>query len=356
MRSGVGEGPLVSVVVNNYNYERYLGEAIDSALAQSHPRVEVVVVDDGSTDGSAGVIEGYGSRVVAVRKENGGQASAINAGFGACSGEVVIFLDADDALLPDACRRVAEAFRERPGLAKVQYRLQVMDGDGQRQRVVRPTKMAMPSGDLRDLILSTGSYLTPPTSGNAIARKVLENLLPMPEDEWRISADGYLANLVPFFGEVLSLHENLGLYREHQSNHWAMQKNVDLKKIRRYIAHDIQKQKLLDEFGARLGLDVEEDVVLRVPSHLKCRLVSLLMDPRGHPYPRDTRWGLVRQGIAGCWKSREFALLKKVFYSMWFVLAAALRGPAFAPLITLGLMPGKRPRFMDLLQSSGSRA
>ena len=80
-------GPRVSVVVNNFNYERYLGEAIDSALAQDHDDVEVVVVDDGSTDGSADVVRAYGSRVVPVLKPNGGQGSAFNAGFAAATGD-----------------------------------------------------------------------------------------------------------------------------------------------------------------------------------------------------------------------------------------------------------------------------
>ncbi len=64
----------VSIVVLNYNYATYLPLAVDSALAQSHPDVEVVVVDDGSTDGSAAVLDRYADRVRVVRKANGGQA------------------------------------------------------------------------------------------------------------------------------------------------------------------------------------------------------------------------------------------------------------------------------------------
>src|SRR5215207_5228480 len=99
-------GRSVSVVVNNYNYERFLREAIDSALEQTYPHTEVVVVDDGSTDGSREVIAGYGEQVIPVLKENGGQASAFNAGFEASGGEVVIFLDADDYLFPHTVERV----------------------------------------------------------------------------------------------------------------------------------------------------------------------------------------------------------------------------------------------------------
>src|SRR5260370_40785973 len=103
--------PLVSIVVNNFNYGRFIGAAIDSALAQSYTRVEIIVVDDGSTDNSRDVISGYGDKVCAVFKQNGGQASAVNAGFRASHGSVGIFLDPDDGPIPKA---VAECVRPGP--------------------------------------------------------------------------------------------------------------------------------------------------------------------------------------------------------------------------------------------------
>ena len=93
---------LVSIVINNYNYARYLGDAIDSALAQTWHPLEVIVVDDGSTDDSWSVIQRYGERVRAMRQPNGGQGAAYNAGFAASRGEWVLFLDADDLLDVDA--------------------------------------------------------------------------------------------------------------------------------------------------------------------------------------------------------------------------------------------------------------
>src|SRR5436853_5073279 len=94
--------PLASIVISSYNYGRYLPAAIDSALAQTYAPREVIVVDDGSTDDSRAVIARYGGEVTAVLKENGGQASAFNAGLRASRGEVVCFLDSDDVLLPRA--------------------------------------------------------------------------------------------------------------------------------------------------------------------------------------------------------------------------------------------------------------
>ena len=103
-----------SVIINNYNYARFLRAAIDSALSQTYQNCEVVVVDDGSTDNSRDVIESYDRRVKAVYKCNGGQGSALNAGFEASSGDLIIFLDADDVLLPCAVETVAAQMR--PGL------------------------------------------------------------------------------------------------------------------------------------------------------------------------------------------------------------------------------------------------
>lgn len=92
--------PLVSIIINNYNYESFLQIAINSALKQTYPNIEVVVVDDGSTDHSWEIIESYGDRIIPVAKENGGQASSLNAGVQASSGDILCFLDADDIFYP----------------------------------------------------------------------------------------------------------------------------------------------------------------------------------------------------------------------------------------------------------------
>src|SRR5215467_9749990 len=101
--------PLVSIVINNYNYGAFVGEAIRSALSQTYSRVEVVVVDDGSTDNSRSVLETFGKAIVCVFKTNEGQSSAFNMGFAKSSGDIVCFLDADDLFLPHKVARVVAA-------------------------------------------------------------------------------------------------------------------------------------------------------------------------------------------------------------------------------------------------------
>ena len=92
--------PLVSILINNYNYGRFLTEAIDSAIAQTYSHIEIIVVDDGSTDNSHDIIASYGTKIVPIIKQNGGQASAFNTGFAASHGDIICFLDADDLFLP----------------------------------------------------------------------------------------------------------------------------------------------------------------------------------------------------------------------------------------------------------------
>src|SRR5262245_55758689 len=213
----VDERRLVSIVINNYNYARFLRAAIDSALAQTESHCEVIVVDDGSTDDSRTVMEEYAGRIIPVRKENGGQASAFNAGFGQSRGDVVIFLDADDMLLPSAVEEAMHHMGRSD--AKVHWPLRVMDAQSRDTGDLLPAA-PLPEGDLRERLIREGpdSYLTSPTSGNAWSRHFLAQVLPAPQAEYRQGADGYLLNLAPLFGPIRRVAVALGRYRVHGAN------------------------------------------------------------------------------------------------------------------------------------------
>src|SRR5262249_36511811 len=100
---------LVSVIMPCYNGERYLAESIDSALGQTHPHVELIVVDDGSTDGSRAVAERYGERIQWTQRDHSGIAGARNHGIEQARGEYLAFLDADDLWSPDKLERQVSA-------------------------------------------------------------------------------------------------------------------------------------------------------------------------------------------------------------------------------------------------------
>jgi glycosyltransferase involved in cell wall biosynthesis len=108
--------PLVTVIIGAYNAERYLAEAIDSVLAQTHPRLELIVVDDGSTDGSGRIAESYGDPVRCIRQENGGMAAARNRAVPEARGSYLSFLDADDRFPPDKLARQLAVFEADPEL------------------------------------------------------------------------------------------------------------------------------------------------------------------------------------------------------------------------------------------------
>ncbi|QDV59320.1 glycosyltransferase family 2 protein [Rosistilla oblonga] len=96
---------LVSVVIPCFNAERWIAESIDGCLVQTHTNTEIIVVDDGSTDGSAAIVQGYDDRVRLIRQPNSGACVARNVGFVASSGAYIQFLDADDYLYPTKIER-----------------------------------------------------------------------------------------------------------------------------------------------------------------------------------------------------------------------------------------------------------
>ena len=123
--------PRVSVIIPSYNHERFLGQAIDSALSQTLRPHEVIVVDDGSTDGTAAVLSRYGDRIQAIRQANSGVSAARNAGVARSTGDLLAFLDADDEWRPQKLELQVQAWQADPGLGLVHCGVEDIDGDGQ---------------------------------------------------------------------------------------------------------------------------------------------------------------------------------------------------------------------------------
>jgi len=110
------EVPLVSILIPAYNAEEWIAESIESAVAQTWPRKEIIVVDDGSTDRTGDVARGFASQIVkVVSTENQGQSAAVNTAYGLCQGDYIQELDADDLLAPDKIEKQLAALRETDG-------------------------------------------------------------------------------------------------------------------------------------------------------------------------------------------------------------------------------------------------
>ena len=241
------ERPLVSVVINNYNYGRFIGDAIDSALNQTYSNVEVIVVDDGSTDDSREVIEGYGEKIKAVFKLNGGQASAMNRGFEAAAGELIYFLDSDDIALPDCVEKFINYYNATAeNSAALQFKLQIIDGDGNLTGGITPDLERLQGGEAVRLLEQKGSYVHPPTSGNVFSRSLLEKIMPIPEKDYRICADLHLCTLAALVGTVTDIEDVLAQYRIHGANHCAISEDEkDRSPVKNYVAA------MIDESSAR---------------------------------------------------------------------------------------------------------
>ncbi|HKV26031.1 MAG TPA: glycosyltransferase [Candidatus Acidoferrum sp.] len=203
------------MLIDNYNYGRFIEEAIESVLAQDFPatEMEIVVVDDGSTDDTATRVKKYCDRVRYLFKENGGQASAFNLGFAEARGEIIALLDADDYWLPGKLQRVMEEFAKDPGLGMVYNKYAALDEATQsvKEENFRAVSGSFAKGD--DLFW----YEPHPTSCTSYRRKFLEEIRPVPE-ELKILADVWIGLLIPFVAPILALPECLTGYRIHGKN------------------------------------------------------------------------------------------------------------------------------------------
>jgi glycosyltransferase involved in cell wall biosynthesis len=269
---------LVSIVITNYNYGEYLTDAITSALGQSYPRTEVIVVDDGSTDQSSRIIASYGSSITAVFKDRGGHCSAANAGFAVSRGDILIFLDADDYLLESAVDALVEPIRKDRSVSKSQGYLLAVDKEGAFIGRTIPRRLS-PSGNYRDAILSRGpaacrhAY----TSGNAWPRWFLDQVMPLPE-EMDLGADGCLNPVSTLFGRTESIDEIVGAYRVHDRNKGPVNTTFNAESLRWLLNRRKRIHVYLADWAQRLGHSVPVE--------------------RWHRRGGDWQHGLVRHSLA----------------------------------------------------------
>ncbi len=209
--------PSVSIVIASHNYGEYVGQAIDSALAQDYPAAEVIVVDDGSTDSSPDIIHSYGTTIRTIFQSNRGQAVAWYSGFVEVSGDYVLFLDSDDRLLAHATSAIADAAVDSP--AKIHWRMQLVGPAGQGLGIELPGAR-LPTGDRLGTLVSYGFDTGPnmPSSGNAWAARFLREVLPMPEAPFTVAADTFLLGLSPLFGPTAAIDRVCSQYRSHERN------------------------------------------------------------------------------------------------------------------------------------------
>lgn len=221
--------PFVTVIIATYNYGHFIEKAIDSVLNQTFPQneIEIIIVDDGSTDDTALRAGKYRDRVNYMYKINGGQASAFNEGIGKAQGEIITFLDSDDYWDIGKLGIIADRFEQSGLIDYVYHDLHIIDKNG--NIVTTYFKRTYPDrmNEFNDIPqkIEHDRYIRgqlvppfPPTSGISIRAGCLKNIMPVPE-HYRVCTDTYLHFFTVFYArEYVLLKEPLGYYRFHGNN------------------------------------------------------------------------------------------------------------------------------------------
>lgn len=226
---------LVSVLINNYNYAPYLSECIDSVLNQTYQNFELIVVDDGSADNSYNILDQYHSeKIKIIKKTNGGQLSAFNAGFLACKGEIIFFLDSDDYYFPNYLETAVNFYKQHSDADSLYVAMQhIGNGTGSNNVI---------TGSLGYTLCKTyflRSWYGVPTSAISLRKTTLEKILPLDlEQDWRIRADDCIVIGISLVGgKKYSLNNKLVAYRIHNNNNYYGKTNMNRDiEFKRYIA------------------------------------------------------------------------------------------------------------------------
>jgi glycosyltransferase involved in cell wall biosynthesis len=345
----MSEPPGVSIIVVNYNNEGFLAAAIDSALGQTHPSCEVIVVDDCSTDNSRAVIARYGDNIKSVLREtNVGQIAATNGAWPLARYPILMFLDSDDLLFPHAAASVAGIWLGTT--VKAQCCLAIIDKAGRRLGPVTPKYPPnLDTGTIRSEILRTGGSPNSPGSGNAYSRSLLEHIrddggfeLQYPRD---ISMDTILECNAPFYGDVVTIYDALACYRIHDNND-SLQNTISKNRFDKMSRYFACKLDYLVRRCLIWGVSFDP-VAARNCSiwSLECRLISDKLRGDGDP-PGEPVWRILCRALNACINAR-LPLSNRVIRALWFVSVAVSPQIIAKRLIALRFVISERPAWFE---------
>ncbi len=215
------QNPSVSILITCFNYGAYVGQAIESALAQTYPPAEIIVSDDASQDNSCEVIESYISRGLGIkllRNAHGGMAANLNSAWRNSDSDIICLLDADDTFLPGKVEAVVKAFRANPKAGFAIHRASLVD-KLKRARGVYPLLSALPVGDCARLTYDNSGILMglPPTTNLALRREVADRIFPIPV-EYTGYAEQMIHRMAPLMTELCAIDAPLAEWRLHGQN------------------------------------------------------------------------------------------------------------------------------------------
>ncbi len=211
--------PLVSVIIPTHNRAHWLPLAIQSALYQTHEAMEVIVVDDGSTDVTPEVVRAFGDRITYIRQDNAGVSRARNRGFAASRGDFVCFLDDDDIYLPGKISAQLDALHKRRTAPLANCRYFIMSEGG---ALLHHTGLPPERDSLEQLLLSNFVWM----SGPLIRRGVFEQCGGF-DERLSIAADLDIWLRITQLGDLITVQQPLGAYRIHTSSMLADVANTE---------------------------------------------------------------------------------------------------------------------------------
>ena len=313
----------LSVIIPNYNYGRFIGSAIGSALAVDWPDIEVIVVDDGSTDDSRSVIRGFGPRIVTIFQQNSGPRVACNVGFAASTGDVVIFLDSDDVLAPSIAREIAAVWRA--GVSKVQVQMQRINSHGHPIGGSFPVYRHVPTAEeIRHWMTATSAYPTPPGSGNAYARSFLTQLFPL-EDSCGDATDSACLAAAPFLGDVITVAKPLVRYRLHGNNRSSL--SADPVRLSAQIQRALQRHRFALALLAEPSPQDTMAPLFRSRHLLQMRVAERRVCSGEPPLPADSRRRMLRDSFANLTAPGPESIWLRVAISGWCLATMVAPSP-----------------------------
>ena len=339
-----------SIIIINYNYGRFLAEAISSALAIDIPEKEIIVVDDGSTDNSAAVIKSFASQIIPLFKTNGGALSCVNVGFRRSSGDIVIFLDADDRISCNVAKLVLSVWDQ--GVAKIQYLANVIDASGASLGRVQPYfSKILTQSDIRQSLIRTTNYITSACSANAYARWYLAEILPLRESytAHKNSPDNLLNPIAPLYGRIITLQLPLCDYRHHGANDGVLAR-VDIANITRMIRRDQERLDFVTEKALQRKILISADALLHCPYHVNACIVIHKHSPELSPYTISLA-RLTALGIRATLGYPCIGVSQKLALVAWLLCLCLAPRPIALRLIALRYVPNSRPQWATLLLS-----
>lgn len=320
-------GPVVSIVVRNYNYARFLRDALESALAQTYPEIEIIVIDDGSSDESPAILAEYAARCRISLQSNQGEVGALNHGFALARGDLVLFLDADDVLAPDAVAAVAASWT--PDVTRISFPMRVMTETGLLLDAQLPPKRP---ADLtaEQHFAQFGEMVSACQSANVYAASALRHILPIDVRAWPFPPDAYLNALTSASGRTIEMARPLGGYRLHRGNYTRLNMLDERRRAEIAQLHPALHRAVRRFVGEERWLGFRP---VLPTFHWLHRLISLRTVPALHPFPDDHRGALLRQCLAAVRNKRGAGPAYKLLLGSGALTAAFLPSPLLRRLL-----------------------